>query len=99
MIDESSQRTPESRNIYLTLTLLIQALLMVGLVLFVLRRDWENVFLTVSVIVLTLAPVYLDRRYRIVVPPEFQLISAVFVFLSLFLGSASDFYYKYWWWD
>jgi hypothetical protein len=99
MIDESAQSAPENRNIYLTLTLAIQALLAVGLVLFVLRRDWENVFLTISVIALTLAPALLDRRYRIVVPPEFQLISAAFVFLSLFLGSAGDFYYKYWWWD
>jgi hypothetical protein len=99
MIDESAQRTPESRNIYVSLTLAIQALLVVGLILFVLRRDWENVFLTATVIALTLAPAFLDRRYRIVVPPEFQLVSAGFVFLSLFLGSAGDFYYKYWWWD
>jgi hypothetical protein len=31
--------------------------------------------------------------------PEFQLVSATFIFLSLFLGSAADFYYHFWWWD
>lgn len=66
---------------------------------FVLRRDWENVFLTTIVILLTLAPAYLKRQYRVFIPPEFQLISAAFVFLSLFLGSGIDFYYEYWWWD
>jgi hypothetical protein len=87
------------RSIYVRLTLLIQSLLAVALVLFCLRRDWQNVFLTATVIALTLLPAFLDRRYRVIIPPEFQFIAALFVFLSLFLGSASDFYYTYWWWD
>jgi hypothetical protein len=93
------QPDPQQRNIYLTLTAGLQALLAIGLVLFVLRRDWENVFLTATVALLTWAPVFLDRQYRIIIPPEFNCIAALFVFLSLFLGSATDFYYKYWWWD
>lgn len=89
----------KNSRIYLGLTLGIQALLVVGLIVFLRRRNWENVFLTVSVIGLTLAPALLSRRYRVFIPPEFQLVSAAFVFLTLFLGSATDFYYKYWWWD
>src|SRR5688572_6441968 len=92
-------RESDNHSIYLTLTLIIQVLLGVGLAIFLWRRDWENVFLTAIVILITLAPALLSKRYRIFVPPEFQLIAAAFVFLSLFLGSATDFYYKYWWWD
>jgi len=87
------------RNVYLSLTFAIQTLIGVGLILFALRRDWENVFLVTLVILLTLTPGVLFRRYRVLIPPEFQLISAAFIFLSLFLGSAFDFYYRYWWWD
>ncbi|HEX6987215.1 MAG TPA: hypothetical protein VF170_17690 [Planctomycetaceae bacterium] len=90
---------PEERNISLTITFVLQVLLGIGLALFVYRRDWENVFLTAVVILLTLVPAFLFRRYRVVIPPEFQLVSAAFIFLSLFLGSAFDLYYKYWWWD
>ena len=90
---------PERQNIYATLTLVIQAFVTIGLILFLLRRDWENVFLTVLVLVLTLVPAFLLRRYRIYIPPEFQLVAAAFVFLSLYLGSARDFYYHFWWWD
>ena len=89
----------DEQNLYIRLTLFVQALLVVGLVLFLLRRNWENVFLTTTVILLTLVPAFLTRRYRVVVPPEFQLIAVLFVFLSLFLGSALDFYYHFWWWD
>jgi hypothetical protein len=81
------------------LTLLIQAALVVGLAIFVWRRDWENVFLTALVICLTLVPAFLALRHRIIVPPDFQLVAALFVFLSLFLGSAVNWYYRYWWWD
>jgi hypothetical protein len=96
----SAQRPDaDDRGLYLKLTLGLQALLVVGVVLFVLRRDWENVFLTLTVIMLTLTPAFLREKYRIIIPPEFQFIAAAFVFLSLFLGSATDFYYRYWWWD
>src|SRR3954464_3584094 len=87
------------QRLYLVLTWLLQALLVIGLCLFLVRRSWENVFLTSTVIGLTLIPAFLFRRYRVIMPPEFQLISALFVFLSLFLGSALDFYYRFWWWD
>jgi hypothetical protein len=89
----------ESYNLYLVLTGIIQLLLLVGLVWFAIRRDWENVFLTALVIVMTLLPAFAWKQYRIFIPPEFQLIAAAFVFLSLFLGSAANFYYRYWWWD
>ncbi len=87
------------RKLYLALTYAIQAVLALGLLLFLLDHNWENVFLTTVVILLTLVPAFLFRRYRVVVPPEFQLVAAAFVFLSLFLGSALDFYYRFWWWD
>jgi hypothetical protein len=99
MDQPSPQSAPEGANVYVVMTIVIQALLALGLVLFVWRRDWENVFLTTLVILLTLLPAFVSRRYRIFIPPEFQLVSAVFVFLSLFLGSAADFYYRVWWWD
>jgi hypothetical protein len=89
----------EEQGTYAVLTLLIQALVVVGLILFLIRRDWENVFLTLLVLLLTLVPAFLLRRYRVYIPPEFQLVSAAFVFLSLFLGSAVDLYYHFWWWD
>jgi len=89
----------EERSLYVTLTVCTQFIPAAALVLFLLRRDWENIFLTVLVIALTLLPAFVGRRYRIIIPPEFQFISALFVVLTLLLGSAADFYYKFWWWD
>jgi hypothetical protein len=97
---ESTRTDPiQDRRLYLAVTAGLQLLLVIGLVLFLFKRNWENFFLTGVVILLTLLPAFLSRRYRVIVPPEFELISAAFVFLSLFLGSALDFYYRFWWWD
>src|SRR5690606_41627587 len=92
------RRSPR-RTIYAVLTAAMQAAMLAGLILFIIRRNWENAFLSALVILLTLVPAFLTRRYRISVPPEFQIIAVAFVFMSLFLGSASDFYERYWWWD
>jgi hypothetical protein len=89
----------QPHRLIIGLTVLIQAWLALGLIVFLVRRDWENVFLTATVIGLIVFPGLVLRRSRVHVPPEFQLIAAAFVFLSLFLGSATDFYYSFWWWD
>ncbi|MCC6675568.1 MAG: hypothetical protein IT436_00355 [Phycisphaerales bacterium] len=80
-------------------TALLQAWLAVGLVVFAVRRDWENTFLTLAVIALTSVPAFVLPRWRIHVPAEFQLVAVAFVFFTLYLGSAQDMYYQFWWWD
>lgn len=87
------------RSLYMKLTWFLQAILIAGLVIAIFRRHWENAVLIAAVIVLTLVPAFLWRRYRVVIPPEFQFVSAMFGFLSLFLGSVAGWYSKYWWWD
>ena len=93
------EHPPVKHNLYLVATALIQLLLAGALMWYFVRGDWENAVLTAIVIALTLTPMIMRRQYRIRIPPEFQLISTVFVFMSLFLGSALDLYYHYWWWD
>ena len=54
----------------------MQAALTLGLVMFVARREWENVFLTASVVALMLLPAFVLRRNRVYVLPEFQLAAS-----------------------
>ena len=79
-------------RLMIIVTIVLQLWLVAGLVVFFLRRDWENVFLTLAVIGLIVVPAFLVRRWRVYVPAAFQLAAVAFVFLSLFLGSARDFY-------
>jgi hypothetical protein len=86
-------------RVYRVLTLVIQLVLVAGVVGFVLLRDWPNAVLTTLVIVLTLIPRLLKRWVRVDVPPEFQLVAALFVFCAIFLGTSLGFYGRFLWWD
>ncbi len=86
-------------RVYRVLTLVIQLVLVAGVVGFVLLRDWPNAVLTTLVIVLTLIPRLLKRWFRVDVPPEFQLVAALFVFCAIFLGTSLGFYGRFLWWD
>ena len=86
-------------RVYGLLTLVIQVVLLAGVVVFILRHDWANAVLTTLVIVLTLIPQLLKRWFRVDVPPEFQLVTAVFVFCAIFLGTSLGFYGRFLWWD
>lgn len=88
----------EQDRVYRILTMIIQGLLLAGVVGFVLLGDWANAVLTVLVIVLTMLPLMLGRL-KVDVPAEFQLISALFVFCAIFLGTALGFYGRFYWWD
>jgi len=95
--DEPDQRT--RARVYRVLTLVIQIVLIAGVVGFVLLQDWPNAVLTTLVIVLTLVPQLLRRWFRVDVPPEFQLVAALFVFCAIFLGTSLGFYGRFLWWD
>lgn len=97
-VSADHERSGYSR-VHKTFTLLILAALALGLILFAARSDWENVSLTLTAIGLTLLPAFIGWRYRVYLPPDFQLISSAFIFSSLFLGSATDFYFRFPWWD
>lgn len=54
--------TPGSSRILIVLTLLILAALAIGLVVLLVRREWERAFLTLVVVGLIVVPAFLLRR-------------------------------------
>jgi len=64
---------------------------------------WSQQWLTVGVIsgilAITFIPLLLARRFRVYIPPEFEVLAIIFVFASLFLGEVHGYYTRFWWWD
>ncbi|MFH1270075.1 MAG: hypothetical protein ABII03_00385 [Nanoarchaeota archaeon] len=48
---------------------------------------------------ITFLPKLFEKKYKINIPIEFEILVLVFVFASLFLGEVKDYYLRYWWWD
>ena len=88
-----------SRSIHRRITAALQAVLVVGLVLSALQAQWVTAVSVAGIILVTLFPLILGRRFRVFIPPEFEVLAIVFVFASLFLGEVRGYYLRFWWWD
>lgn len=78
---------------------ILQLIMCFGLFLAVRASHWQDVFIITCIILIMLAPSRLGYRYRIRIPPEFELMAILFVFASMFLGELHGYYTRYWWWD
>ena len=77
----------------------LQAVLLVGAVFAAWERQWATAVITCAIILVTLAPLLLQKRFRVFIPPEFELLAIAFVFATLFLGEVRGYYIRFWWWD
>ncbi|MFT4784118.1 MAG: hypothetical protein ACI9IV_001861 [Paracoccaceae bacterium] len=79
--------------------LAIWALLLVaGLAAFGFAR-WELAFVSLTTLGLSLIPPMLASRWSLTLPVPFLFATTLFLFASIFLGEAFDFYERLWWWD
>ncbi len=56
-------------------------------------------FVSLATLCLSLLPLILWHRLSLRLPMPFLLFTTIFVFASIFLGEAFDFYNRVWWWD
>lgn len=87
------------RSIHRRLSLGFQAVLFVSAGAAVWNGQWVTAAITLSIALLTLAPLVLGKRLRVFIPPEFELFAIAFVFAALFLGEVRSYYTRFWWWD
>ena len=73
--------------------LLLSALVSLGL------ARWSLAFVSLVTLVLSLVPPVLANRWSLTLPMPFLLATTMFLFGSIFLGEAFDFYERVWWWD
>lgn len=57
------------------------------------------VFISLTTFVVSLLPAIFFDRFNIKLPVSVFATIVVFVFATLFLGEAFNFYERYWWWD
>ncbi|RVV99142.1 hypothetical protein EKE94_00135 [Mesobaculum littorinae] len=79
--------------------LLVWAALGLEFVTSLLERQWPLAFVAALTFALTLLPIVLAPRVGIRLPMSFTAAIVLFIFATIFLGEAFDFYNRYWWWD
>lgn len=63
------------------------------------RRDYESAMLCGLVLLLFLAPSFLERKLRITFPSAMEKIILLFAFAAEILGEIGEYYIRYAWWD
>jgi hypothetical protein len=79
--------------------IVIWAVLSLEFIVALWERQWPLAFVALLTLGLTLLPSPLFRRFGIQLPRSFLIGIVAFIFATIFLGEAFDFYNRYWWWD
>lgn len=87
------------RTYHRRISFVLQAVLVAGVVGAVVEGQWATAVITSGIVVVTLTPLLMKKRFRVFIPPEFELLALAFVFGALFLGEVRDYYTRFWWWD
>lgn len=77
----------------------IWTVLALAFLLALITARWSLAFVSAATFGLSLTPVLFQRRFGIRLPVRFFGWIVVFVFATIFLGEAFDFYNRLWWWD
>ncbi|WP_456390488.1 hypothetical protein [Profundibacter sp.] len=78
---------------------LIWSVLAFELALSLLNGHYSLGFIALITLLLSLAPVLFADHFQIRLPVHFFAGIVLFIFGTVYLGEAFDFYEKYWWWD
>ncbi len=65
----------------------------------VLLENWHVFGVVLFALILTFLAFFIERRYKIDIPIEFEIGLVVLIYGSIFLGELNDYYYTFWWWD
>jgi hypothetical protein len=79
--------------------LLIWAALAVEFTAALVEGRWPLAFIALATFLVSLLPVFFASRFGLKLPTSFFGAIVAFIFATIFLGEAFDFYERYWWWD
>ncbi len=82
--------------------LILEIILLLTLWNIIQSHQWQKlglVALAIGTLILPFILTWLANHLRIQLPPGFQLLTLIFLFLTQYLGEIKGFYQSLWWWD
>lgn len=81
------------------IVLFLNLTLIAALVIALSNYEWDIVLIIFLAFVLSFLPKMIEKRYKIDIPAEFEILIVVLVYASIFLGEVQGYYTLFWWWD
>ena len=92
----SPELNPGVQNI---IAITLKILILIGGIFCFVRGHYLLSFSSILVFLISSLPQVLSRKYKLKIPPEFDFLAVLFIFITLYLGNIQNFYEKFWWWD
>lgn len=92
----------KNRKIALILLVIFELIILVSTVFNLIARDWRRLEISALAIISFFIPFIINKtanKRKIILAPNFEIISIIYIFLALYLGELNGFYDKFWWWD
>jgi hypothetical protein len=81
------------------ITLIIRITIIIAIITAIFNSRWTVLFISSLTFILTFLPRLIEKRYKLDIPIEFEIVIVLFIYASIFLGEVHGFYSKFWWWD
>lgn len=86
-------------QVQITIIRFLRVSILFGAALAIFFTAWEIFFMCVLTYSLTFTPRLIEHKYRVDLPVQFEFTIVAFIYGSMFLGEAGNFYENIWWWD
>ena len=90
---------PQYINLTRWIGVFLKATIGIGALMLLLGGNYQAAFESLTIMLVTFLPIMTARYFHIRIPLEFDTTAVIFIYMSLFLGEAQNFYLRFWWWD
>ncbi|MBC8500315.1 MAG: hypothetical protein ISS25_02780 [Nanoarchaeota archaeon] len=90
---------PKKDRILLYISWAVKISILVVFVTSIIRFRIFLAGLSLLVLLISFLPSLIEKRFKIILPPEFETLFALFLYASFILGELKDYYTIYPWWD
>jgi len=88
-----------TQKIQLVFSWVIRAFILLAITGAAINQRWYILFISSLALMLTFLPATIEKRFKVYLPAEFEIIITLFIYSSLLLGEVHRYYTLYWWWD
>jgi uncharacterized membrane protein YjdF len=86
-------------RIKLWIFIFIRLSILLAILIAIVEKNWTYLGLSILTLTAMLLPSIIEKRFRLDIPSEFEIVLILFIYGAIFLGELHQFYDRVWWWD
>lgn len=86
-------------RVKLWIYVILQLSIVIAGIIAVIEENWTSLVMSILTLLVVNLPSIFERRFKVDIPDDFEIVLVLFIYAALFLGEMRSFYFRYWWWD